>query len=393
MGYKLNQNKKINRVGVLVPHESTRAMGYLRGIARSVQTGLSWDLRYCDNPSNIDQLNLSQIQGAIIRTSDREIEQVFVDLAIPVINLSNNLLNPRLVIMGGDEKAIGQLAADDFMNRGFWNLAFSGYTHSPSSSIRYEAFRDRVIHRAGFVHFYDMHFGVANQSPRKHAVDQISLEEWLLSLPKPIGLLALTDEHGLVVSRACQNVGLAVPEQVAIMGVGNTAAVCELAWPPLSSIDTPGETTGFEAARLLNQMMQGMISPQYPIVESTTPLTVITRRSTDILAIDDQDIVEALRHIREHATQRININDLLASVPISRRRLEQNFRKILGRSPLAELHRVRVQHACDLLVHTDFDIPNVARQCGFRDRDHMTRIFGRCIGLSPARYRKSNRIT
>ena len=188
----------------------------------------------------------------------------------------------------------------------------------------------------------------------------------------------------------CRLAGLAVPEDVAIVGVDNFELVCELSNPPLSSVQLPAERIGYESARLLDAMMDGAPARAEPIL--SPPVRVVTRRSSEVVAVEDKALARALRFIRDHARDGINVATVLAHCRISRSKLEHACEAALGRTPLQEIHRMQVEHACRLLVETDLAMPQVAHQSGLRDAEHLAKLFRPRLGLTPTAYRKRRRL-
>ena len=188
---------------------------------------------------------------------------------------------------------------------------------------------------------------------------------------------------------SCHQMGLHVPEDVAIVVGDYDELLCETCTPSLSGVAVPSEQVGYEAALQLDRLMRGEPPPAEPI--HIEPHGVIARQSTDLLAIEDDDLAKAIRFIRDHASEPIEVKDVLREVAISRRRLERGFQKVLGRSPSAEIHRRHVEQAKRLLTETDMQIPDVAAASGFGSPTYFATIFKREMGLSPLKYRSSTR--
>jgi LacI family transcriptional regulator len=208
--------------------------------------------------------------------------------------------------------------------------------------------------------------------------------------PKPLAVLASNDVAAADVLSACLRLGIPVPESVAILGVDDDDLVVSIARPALASIEIPARQLGYEAAALLERLMDGAKPPRKPIL--LAPTGIIVRASADIFAVDDPDVAEALRFIRENAAEPIRVHDVLAHVALSRRTLERRFVKQLGRTPLAEIHRVHLDRAKRLLIDTDLAIPAVAHAAGFGDDTRFNFMFRRDAGMPPTAYRKKFRL-
>ena len=176
-----------------------------------------------------------------------------------------------------------------------------------------------------------------------------------------------------------------MPEQVAVLAADNDELLCEACVPSLSGIALTSERIGFEAAKLLDRLMHGERPPKAPLL--LEPTGVVTRQSTDTLAVDDPDLARAVAFIRRHATDPIQVQDVLREVPVSRRWLERRFREVLGRGPAAEIRRVRLARAKRLLAETDMPVPKVARAAGFGSREYLAAVFKSELNLSPRQYR------
>jgi LacI family transcriptional regulator len=215
--------------------------------------------------------------------------------------------------------------------------------------------------------------------------EQTLLARWISKLPTPIGLFACDDDRGREVLEVCGLVGLHVPDDVAVIGVDNDEVFCELADPPLSSIALNAETAGYRAAALLDAMMRGRaLKRQQIIVEA---LGVVTRRSTDIVAVEDEDISSALKFIRREHGRGISVDDVVNEVAVSRRNLEKRFRDSIGRSILEEIQLVRLDRAKRLLVETTYPISKVADVAGFGSAGYFIQFFQRRVGKTPRHYR------
>ena len=208
-------------------------------------------------------------------------------------------------------------------------------------------------------------------------------------LPRPVGIMACCDIKAQQLLEVCRELDIAVPEEVAVLGVDNDRLLCDLAEPPLSSVICNTHHTGYEAALLLDRTMSGeKIGSKSVLLK---PLGIETRQSTDILAIDDPDVAAAVRFIRENATSGINVGDVLREVPLSRRVLENRFRKILGRTPHEEITRLRIDRIKRLLVETDLALSQIAVRTGFQHDEYMTVAFKKAVGMPPRNYRQAER--
>jgi LacI family transcriptional regulator len=191
------------------------------------------------------------------------------------------------------------------------------------------------------------------------------------------------------VLEAARLAGLRVPEDLAVLGVDDDPVLCELAVPPLSSIALDTRRIGFQGAVLLDRLMRGRPLPERPLLVG--PLGVVARRSTDILALEDDLVAASARYIRENSHRALRVPDLLRNAGCSRRTLEVRFQEALGRTPYEEILRVRLGRVADLLVQTDWPLKKIALSSGFAYPEQMHAGFRRAFGTTPARYRRGDR--
>ncbi|HXG47249.1 MAG TPA: substrate-binding domain-containing protein, partial [Methylomirabilota bacterium] len=216
-----------------------------------------------------------------------------------------------------------------------------------------------------------------------------SIGAWLSALPKPVGVFACYDFRGRQVLDACRRIKVAVPEEVAVIGVDDDEMLCSLSDPPMSSVIPNTHRTGYEAAALLERLMNG--EPMRAEAHFIPPLGVRTRRSTDVLAIEDTNLSRAVRFIREHACEGISMKHVLRAVPQSRRVLENRFKNLLGRTPHEEILRIQLDRVKMLLSDTDLPLVQIAEQAGFAHVEYLSTVFKKKVGMPPSRFRELNR--
>lgn len=323
-------------------------------------------------------------QGIITRMTDPPLAELLRRKRIPAVNLTDVHPGLGLPLIESDQKAIARLAAEHLLERGFRQFAFCGFTDHSWSGERLDGFRDAVSQAKAICHVYESPWG----GPRAHPWEreQARIGEWLRGLLRPVGVFACNDLRGQHVLDACQRAGLSVPEEVAVIGVDDDQLLCELCDPPLSSVVPNPERIGYEAAALLDRLMAGEnLSQMHWLIE---PLGVTTRQSTDVLAIDDPDIAQAVRYIRENACRGAGVGDVLAQVPLSRTILERRFRKYLGRSPQAEIRAVQLKRVKQLLAETDLRLERIADLAGYEHPEYLSVVFKRETGQTPGQYRR-----
>ena len=322
------------------------------------------------------------IEGIIaeIRTDEDFARAAALD--IPVIAITGVYRPGPVPTVIADNEAVGRLAGEYLTNLGFAELAYFGSSQLYYVSRRLAGFEDFAEEVGARVHHY---------SPAEG--EKWRLEEWLLELPSPVGVLAAEDWSAVTVVNACRDLGIAVPEQLAVLGVDNDEHLCRMASPPLSSIDHGAYQIGFEAASLLDRMLAGEKAPTDPIL--VPPREVVVRQSTDTLAIADPSVARAVEFIRTRACgegeEDIDVPSVVRHARAPRRTLEAAFRRVLGRTILQEISRVRVERAKDLLVNTDLAMPEICERSGFSYPSRLSYVIKRETGLTPVEYRHESR--
>ena len=291
------------------------------------------------------------------------------------------------------DAAIGAMAAQHLMECKLTRFAFHG---NPSRSRvargRFEGF-ETALRKAGFSctvsPIYPPNGSEKEFDKRPHWGE---LLEWLRGLDKPVGIMAFDDGTAMDLAAACVRDNIAVPEHVAIIGVNNDDLVCDCAWPALSSIEPGFARVGYAAAQLMERLLAGQtLRPEERYIV-LPPLRVVPRQSTDILAVDDVNMADALRFIRMNACTPCSVGDVLRHVPVGRRWLERKFIHLLGRTPHEEILRNQIEAAKQLLpLQPPIPLEVVAKRCGFSSGTTFGRTFRRTVGVTPAVYRKASK--
>ena len=307
---------------------------------------------------------------------------------LPTVNVSWYAYSGgRIARCTVDEQATGRMAADYFLSSGFKQFGYCGPLNRPGYHDGLaDAFREAAAASGFHCDVYPAPGGDQQSIPwNAHLA---SLVEWLQQLPRPVAVLAWSAARGRQVTEACHYAGIRVPDEIAVLGGEYDDLMSHISSPPLSTIDQPAEQVGYEAARLLDAMMRGKRAPKQPLL--FPPTRIVVRHSTDTLAIDDDMVRDALQLIRERAHDGIRVADVVRELAVARRALEQRFVRLVGRTPAAEIRRVRIEEAKRLLVESDRSIANIGRVSGFSHQDLFSRVFRRSVGLTPSQFRRQH---
>jgi LacI family transcriptional regulator len=377
------------KVALLIETSNAYARGLLGGIQAFIREHRPWSV-YLDEQSRGDEpptwLTKWKGDGIIARIENPAIARAISSLAIPAVDLSAARLLPDLPMLEIDESAVGRMAAEHFLERGFRHFGWCGDPRFVWSRLRGDGYAV-ALREAGFsVSEYQPPDGSA-ETDEDAGLE--ALGQWLLQLPRPVAVFTCYDIRGREVLDACRRFSIPVPDEVAVLGVDNDELLCALAFPPLSSVVPNARRTGYEAAAVLESLMAGR--DPGPMTRLIPPIGVVTRQSTDVLAVEDRNVARAVRYIREHACEGICVDDVVSHAALSRRLLETRFKKLLGRSPHDEITRVQLRRVKELLAETDLPLAEIADRTGFRYVEYLSAVFKNKTGMPPGQFRSEHR--
>jgi Transcriptional regulators len=284
----------------------------------------------------------------------------------------------------GDYRRQGRTIADYFLKKDFKHYAFYGFKGIVWSEERCEGFRDRIAECSPESTFSDY---CNTDSKDLWFYDSKPLIKWLNGLAKPVALMCCDDNQGSHIIEVCRQCNQRVPQDVAIMGVDNDDVLDSLCEPRLSSLRLDVEKGGFDAAALIEKLIN---NPKAEYGDIVVPQSgIITRRSSDIYATGNKYISTVLQYIHNNCDKRIPVSDLVDLVPMSRRLLENKFREVTGMSIYAYVMNLKMEKFTDRLLQTDEPISEIAMKTGFPDSKNVSREFKLIKGCTPSEYRKN----
>ena len=382
--------RRTPHVALLVETSRTYGRDILRGVNRWMQEHWPWsvflELRGLD--SSVPRwLRSWHGDGILARTASAAMDKAIEATGLPAVELRASKLPHHRPFVGVDNLELGQAVASHFIDNGFSNFAVFDVATEIYFEERRDGFRRFVEARGGTCHTY--HAGPGGEHPTDWERHQAAAADWVISLPKPVGILACTDQLGFWLLDACRRAGIAVPEEVAVVGVENDETLCQMATPRLSSVAFDGDRIGYQAAALLDRLMGGAPPPSEPLV--VPPRGIVTRQSSDIVAIADREVAAALRIIREHACHGLAVSEVVDQIGISRTALERRMKAAIGRTPGEEIVRVRFARVKALLMETDLTLAAIADRCGIEHPQYMAEAFKKQFGMTPGVFRSHNR--
>ncbi|MEN8733313.1 MAG: substrate-binding domain-containing protein, partial [Lentimonas sp.] len=314
-------------------------------------------------------------------------------LSIPFVNTSSIDFAEDVPTVRVDNLLVGEMGAKHLMECDVDSFLFAGPTDaSYIIKERYVGFKEaleRSEHQCSIVQ-YAPRPELKGRQITSDVVRPSELIELLKDLPTPVGIMAASDRIGFAVLEACRRLGLRSPEDVAVIGVNNDEMYCKLAHSSMTSIDVQAREIGFRAAEMLDALMAGKELKETQVL--IPPKRVVFRDSTDMTRSQYPEVARALRFIRNHSSEFIDVTNILDVVPVSRRWLEMKFKDELGHGIYQEIRRVHVERAKDLLVTTQLSITQLSRECGFNSAERFEHSFQKLVGMSSSEFREKNNL-
>jgi LacI family transcriptional regulator len=381
------------RVALIYDVRSAYDTKVMTGVANYIQESPGWNVYIEENALKDQRLpNLRAWKGdGIIADFDHpRVAAAVVRSGLPTVAFGSGYgwysAASEIPYFFTNNPAIAVAAADHLISKGLRNFAFCGYRSNQIngwSSERQDSFKAELAKRGFSCSVY----------PAKAATDatwvsvQRSIGNWVRTLPKPVGILASNDIRGRQILESCRDSLLRVPEEVAVLGVDNDELLCNLSSPLLSSIEQGAKRLGYEAAKLLNTLITrpGFIKTKRFIID---PFGVITRASTDVLAIEDPQLTKAMEHIARHFTERISVEDVVAATGMSRSGLEKKFRAELGYTIGSMIRRKQSHRARELVLTTSLPLKEIAASLSYPSVQYMTTVFQKTFGRPPGQLRR-----
>lgn len=333
--------------------------------------------------------NALPYDGVIARASTK-LASLAARLKLPVVNVwtSSPVWN-RLPGVFPNYPAMGRMRAEHLLSRGLRRAAALTTDHDRGQVMEAKAFID-TLQEAGCQCNAETISLEAASSVNEWRKSERTIADWMDGWKLPIGVFVSVESHGRIVAQACRNRGWRVPEDVAIITGQNEETLCEGLRPTLSSIEIGYDRIGYEAALLLDRLMDGQAPPKEPILIS--PMGLVVRESTDFFAAEDSLIAAALTFIAANSHQQIGQDDVARAVATEIRTLQRRFQKHLNRSIASEIRRVRIERAKRELAQGGRSIKEIARDTGFGEAPRMYEVFQRELGVTPGQYRRERQV-
>ena len=310
--------------------------------------------------------------------------EALVELGCPVVIVPSDEQVGGVFRVDVDDVAIGRLAAEHLLARGYKNFAFVGRGGAHYAEQRLEGFRAVV----GEVPVYWEEFRDRRQYDEYWRDPDEDMVGWLAGQAMPVGIFTAHDPTGRHVLEAAAQAGLEVPFAVGVISANDDETVCEMARPALSSIRLPWRRLAAEVV----QMIEAIWAENPPIgAILVPPLEIVARGSSSYEAVGDPVVRRAMQYLVAEISTIATVEEWAARIGVSRRVLERRFEDSLGRSPHAMIQRERVERAKSLLTTTDLAVGLIAERCGFQSNERLTVNFRAFVGVPPSTYRRDSR--
>lgn len=344
----------------------------------------NWETSIIPNSAKV--LESNSYDGIISRTST-SFQNMALRKKIPLVNVWQNSPANGVVSVFSDNYKAGVLAAEHLLGRGLRRFGFLGYQRDKADSQQLKGFVETLKKEGCERSIFKFNRSVIEGKADGWGKFIVELKKWIKSLQTPVGIHATSDISCRYLIEICKSLGLKIPHDLTIVGSGNEPLICNSPYPSLTSIDKNFMEVGFQAAKVLENMMLG--KEILSNIRWCTPKGIIPRQSTDSYASDHPNVSKALRFIAESSKTRIKVIDVVNAVATNRRTLERNFRDFTGRTISHEISRMRTERAKRLMMESNLSFKELAAELGYRNSDHFYKSFLKAEGQTPSSFRKA----
>jgi LacI family transcriptional regulator len=377
-------------VALLIETSLASGRDILGGIARYVREHQPWSLYH--EPHALEDaaprwLRRWRGDGIIARIQTPRMAEIIAASGVPAVDVLGVVPGLPFPLVHVDNFAIARMAAEHLMERGLRQFGYFGIARENWSEQRFAGLHAAVAAVKGSVSLYELPRDAAGTHSWERA--QNRLAAWIGGLPKPVGIVVGSDQYGPRFLEACRRAEVGVPDEVAVIGVDNDRALCEVCDPPMSSVDPGHSTVGYQAAAVLDELLQSKPARRRALL--IEPRQSVARLSTDMLAVGDSAVTAALTLIRGHAHEGLPVDAIARSVGLSRSVLQRRFRTLLKRSVHQEILAAKIKFAYELLTKTDLALAAVAERAGFKHQEYLGAVLRKRTGRTPAQIRAEGR--
>jgi len=379
------------KILIWVPLESSVGRDVCRGIYHySRLHALDWEVMHSDPCLfPLDVVTSWDLDGLIGPLGRSDLAKQAKKAPFFCINLHGGAPFEKLPQSGVNDETIGEVAANYFLKLRFDHFGYYGLNGLCASDDRWTGY-SRCLAACGkkAVQFTAPGFVFTPDAPKNIAAKiRPALGKWLVGQPRPFALFVQDDQLANMIYTLCREAGLAIPDDIALLGVNDDDIYCYKNNPPLSSLQVPSRVAGYRAAQLLDHLFKGKKLSGNPVL--LNPGTVTERGSTAVLKLDDRQVVKALRFIAENTMRWISTDEIARVAGLSRRVLEKRFHSLLNSSPQAEVRHAQIERVKNALRETNLPLEEIAEASGFTSGNYLSQIFKKTTGQTPGSYRRN----
>ena len=304
---------------------------------------------------------------------------------IPLVNVWQNSPVKKVTSVFSNSYEAGTIAAEHLLGRGLRRFGFLGFKRDKADFQQLDGYMETLKSTGYQSSIFKFNRSVIEGNAEGWEKFIFQLKNWVKGLQPPVGIHATSDINCRYLIEICKSLELKIPHDLAIVGSGNEPLICKSPYPSITSIDKNFEEVGYQAAKLLDEMMISGKSSK--VAKYCQPQGIVPRQSTDSYASDHPKVALALRYIAESANRRIKVNDVANAVATNRRTLERKFREFTRRTISQEISRMRIERAKRLMMESDLSFKELSAELGYRNSDHFYKSFLRAEGQTPSSFR------
>lgn len=377
------------RIALIVETSLASGREIVAGVAKYLEQKRDWSVTHMLAPMghiHPQQLNNWQGDGIIARITEPALLDLIVSKQLPTVDVLGNVAESPFPLVHNDQHAIGRSVAEHFTHSAHVHFGYIGLEDEMWSKMREAGFKNALKQQRQVPSSF--YLEPNNTSQNSLTYDFEALKKWISQRPTPCGLMVCSDQFAPIVFEACHAVQRKIPEQVSIVGVDNDPPFYKLCRPQLSSVEPYHAKVGFQAAKILDQQIQGIShnKKEYTIQQHSLRVRV----SSDWLAIEDAQVRRALHIIQKNACDGIQVEQIAQEAGMSRSTLQRRFRTHLQRSVHQIILDQKIKQACNLLGDRSLSISQVAEQSGLGSQEYLNYIFKKHLTMTPLRYRSNH---
>lgn len=385
---------RMKQIGIIIERQRAYGRNLCEGIVRFARERSDWSLNMFSFEDLRQARELRRCDGFIARVINDEIGDTLLGIGKPVVDVYVNRVRGEFASADQNADRIGELAVRHFLEHRFTRFAFFGHESHRYSDLRRDAFRrclaaeglDCEVYQPPKSIKFDFDRTVIYREQYRIGAEGRHILRWISRLEKPVAVFCSHDLRAYQLCAICREAGIAVPSEIAILGVDNDSLLCNFTEPTLSSIDPNAEGIGYAAA----ERLAGLFDGEAPRPSFIMPKGLVERGSTLAYPVNPPWLSDALVFIRANVANQLQARDVFERTGRSHTVVDRVFREVLGDTVARTIANSRIDEAKRLLGSSDLTLAEIAKLSGFASVQYFTNAFTEAVGQSPSVYRKTN---